>query len=82
MPKVISRIIVWSLVWPISAWASHVPNQAPEADAGGPYTFECSEVQTAVGALDASNTHDHEGDPLFLLWTFDCPVSRDGNHLS
>lgn len=56
----------------LPAIASHVPNQKPHAESGGPYVFECSAPGEATSVLDGSDSHDHEPGPLMLQWTSSC----------
>ncbi len=47
-------------------------NSAPDCDAGGPYSVQCTGAGTTV-ALDGSGSFDPNEDELTYAWSTDCP---------
>ncbi len=53
-------------------------NQAPAADAGGPYIAECGGAHTTV-SLNGTGSSDPDGAPLTYSWSTDCPGGTFNN---
>ncbi len=47
-------------------------NEPPSCDVAGPYTAECAGEWTSM-QLDGSGSSDPDDDPLYYLWSTDCP---------